>query len=306
MPFAIFSRCHHCMKHSLAIVIAILLCFPFLGHSQPPSHFVPSSLSPIQKGEFLLSQSLNEEALRLFQSLIDEGKEGGYAFRGLVRAYRGMNKLDEALGWIKKFLADNPDSSPAFYASGYVYYLQDDIAQAGQLFDRALELDANNSLALNNLGAILSRQKSYPQAADKVREAIRINPKEPMFFRNLETIYKAMGNPGLIIADYNLHLKQGASDLVRGYGMAVGRNLRQAGFRLYDEGQLDEAIVKFMEIETVYKKIKHQFGLVPIYFSLGLLYEEKGDAQNAIKYFNQVLVLNPLHIQAKERLERIQ
>ena len=88
--------------------------------------------------------------------------------------------------------------------------------------------------------------------------------------------------------------------------MAVGRNMRQAGFRLYDEGRLDDAIRKFMEIETVYKKIKHRLGLVPIYFSLGLLHEENGDLQNAKKYLNQVLTLNPLHLQAKERLKSLQ
>tara|TARA_B100001964_G_scaffold128848_1_gene142518 strand:+ start:768 stop:1688 length:921 start_codon:yes stop_codon:yes gene_type:complete len=305
MPFAIFFRYPFIRRSVLEMAIAILLCFPSLVYSQPHNHFDPSTLPPIKKGEFLLSQSLNEEALQIFQSLIEERREGGYAFRGMVRAYKNMNKLDEAEGWIENFLADNPDSSSALYGSGYVHYLKDEIPEAERLFNRALELDANNSLALNNKGAILSRQKSYTSAADMVRGAIRINPKEPMFYRNLETIYKAMGDPGLIIADYNSYQGRGSSELVRGYGMAVGRNLRQAGFRLYEEGRLNDAIAKFMEIETVYKHIRHQEGLVPVYFSLGLLYEEKGEAQNAIKYFNQVLALNPLHLQAKERMDRI-
>ena len=72
---------------------------------------------------------------------------------------------------------------------------------------------------------------------------------------------------------------------------------------MYDDGHLDDAIAKFMEIETVYKRIKHQLGLVPIYFSLGLLNEEKDDLSKAKKYFEKVLALNPMHIQAKERLD---
>ena len=82
--------------------------------------------------------------------------------------------------------------------------------------------------------------------------------------------------------------------------------MRQAGFRLYDEGRLDDAILKFMEIETVFQKIKHQLGLVPVYFSLGLLHEEKDDLKNAKKYFKRVWAFSPLHIQAKERLKRFQ
>ena len=112
-----------------------------------------------------------------------------------------------------------------------------------------------------------------------------------------------MGNPDQIIADYNFYLKgEDNSDLIRGYGMAVGRRMRQASFKLYSEGHLDKATLKWKEIEKIYKKIDYKSGLVPVYFSLGLLYEEKGDLNNAQGYFKQVLMLNPLHIQAKERL----
>ena len=136
-----------------------------------------------------------------------------------------------------------------------------------------------------------------------VQKAIKINPEERMFFSNLGKIYKRMGNPDQIIADYNFYLKgEDNSDLIRGYGMAVGRRIRQASFKLYSEGHLDEAALKWKEIEKIYKKIDHKPGLVPVYFSLGLLHEEKGDLKNAQEYFKQVLTLNPLHIQAKERL----
>ena len=178
--------------------------------------------------------------------------------------------------------------------------------RAEELFNKALALDANNALALNNLSAVLLSQKLYAQAVNLVHKAIRVNSKEPMFFSNLETIYKRMGDPDLIVTDYNFYLKEeGDPDLIRGYGMAVGRSMRQSSFRLYHEGHLDQAILKWVEIERIYKEIDHKAGLVPVYFSLGLLHEEKDDRQNAQKYFNGVLMLNPLHIQAKERLDNL-
>ena len=286
--------------------ITVFLCVPFLAHSKPLDYFDPSSLPPIQKGEFYLAQSLNTEALKIYQSLINEGKGDEYAFRGMIRAYKNMDNLREAEEWLENYLASNLSSSAVLYGFGYINYLNENIEKSQSFFNQALELNAKNALALNNLGAIYSRQKSYNQAAEKVRAAIYINPKESMFFNNLELIYKKMGNSDLIIADYNRYLKKGVSDLVRGYGMAVGRKMRQAGFKLYSKGKLDEAIGKFMEIETVYKNIKHQTGLVPIYFSLGLLHEEKGDFKNAKKFFKQVLAFNSLHIQAKERLNQLQ
>ena len=251
-------------------------------------------------------QSLNEEALLLYQSLIVKDEANGYPFRGLVRAYKGMGRLGDAESWLESYLTGNPDSSPALYASGYTFYLKEDMKRAEELLNKALGLDANNALALNNLSAVLLSQKSYVQAVNLVHKAIRVNPKEPMFFSNLETIYKRMGDPDLIITDYNFYLKEGGDpDLIRGYGMAVARSMRQLSFRLYSEGHLEQSILKWLEIERVYKEIDHKAGLVPVYFSLGLLHEEKGDHKNARKYFNRVLMLNPSHIQAKKRLSNL-
>ena len=288
-----------------------MMAFFFFFHplsvcSQPQAHFNPSSLSPVQKGDFLLAQSLNEQALQLYESLIAKGEGGGYSFRGLILAYKGMNKLNVAESWAENYLVENPNSSIALYALGYVFYLKKSMKKAEELFKKALEYNANNALALNNLGAVLLSQNSFTKAVSLVHKAIQVNPKEPMFFSNLENIYKKMGDPELIIADYNFYLGKDDPDVIKGYGMAVSRRMRQISFRLYSKGHLNEAILKWIEIERIYKKINHQTGLVPVYFSLGLLNEEKGDSQNAKRYFNQVLKLNPLHIQAKERLNILQ
>jgi len=288
------------------IITLLSLSFPPSVCSHPQSNFNSSLLSPMQRADSLLMQSLDEEALLLYQSLIiKDGTRSGYAFRGLVRAYRGMGRLSDAGSWLENYLVGNPDSSPALYASGYFFYLKEDMKRAEELFNKALELDANNALALNNLSAVLLSKKSYAQAVSLAHKAIRINPKEPMFFSNLEKIYKRMGAPDLIITDYNFYLKEGGADLIRGYGLAVARIMRQSSFRLYNEGHLDQAILKWLEIERIYKEIDHEVGLVPVYFSLGLLHEEKDDRKKAQKYFNRVLMLNPLHIQAKERLDNL-
>ena len=284
------------------LIIVMSLSFSSLAHSQPSKHFDPSFLSPLERGNFLLKQSLYDEALKVYQSLIADKIGGEYAFRGLVQAYRGKGDLDAAKIWVDKFLLDNPNSSSALYATGYIYYLRKDMGKADNFLNQALESDSNNALALNNIGAVLLSQKLYTQALSKVQEAIRVNPKESMFFDNLRRVYKKMGDPSLIVADYNYYLEQGGPfELIKNYGLAASRNIRQNSFRLYSEGHLDKAIAKWMDIEKIYKKINHQNGLVPVYFSLGLLHEEKGDTQNAKKYFNRVLKLNPMHIQAKEK-----
>ena len=115
-----------------------------------------------------------------------------------------------------------------------------------------------------------------------------------------------MGDSDLILADFEYYLGQGVSEVASAYGKAVARSLRQKSFQLYAQGQLDGAIDRFEEMETVYKKIGHTSGLVPVYFSLGLLYEEKGETSQAKIFFDRVLTINPQHIQAKDRLNRLQ
>ena len=93
------------------IIIILSLSFPPSVCSQPQSHFNSSLLSPIQRADFLLMQSLNEDALLLYQSLIIKDGTSGYAFRGLVRAYKGMGRLGDAGSWLESYLAGNPGFS---------------------------------------------------------------------------------------------------------------------------------------------------------------------------------------------------
>ena len=115
-----------------------------------------------------------------------------------------------------------------------------------------------------------------------------------------------MGGSDRILADFEYYLGQENSEMANAYGKAVARSLRQKSFQLYAQGQLGGAIDRFEEMETIYKKIGHTSGLVPVYFSLGLLYEEKGDTSKAKIFFNRVLTINPKHLQAKDRLDRLQ
>jgi len=306
MPRSAFSHSPIFFRRILAMILTFLILGPFLLQAQPSNLSGLSSLSPVQKGEVLLSQSRNQEAADQFRSLIAEGEVGGYVFRGLIRAYLNLDKLGEAKQLTTDFLAENPGSPGALYGLGYIFYLSEDIGQAEEYFKQAVASDPRNALALNNWGAVLVRQKSYTRAAEKVREAIQLNPSEPMFFRNLKTIYREMGGSDRILTDFEYYLGQENSEMANAYGKAVARSLRQKSFQLYAQGQLGGAIDRFEEMETIYKKIGHTSGLVPVYFSLGLLYEEKGDTSKAKIFFNRVLTINPKHLQTKDRLDRLQ
>ena len=291
-------------KSIVAICIAFYALISSYAWAGPnPAHTSEFRLSPEQKAEFLLNRQQYEKALSAYKSLLKERNEDSYVFRGLVRAYEGLHRLKEVEGFIKDYLSSYSSSSAGQYGLGYYYYLQGDDPKAQEQFEKAIGLDEQNVLAWNNWGASLSRTKSYTYAVEKVKQAIRRNPGNPMFYNNLSMIYDAMGEPGLFFAEYRQYVRDGPNLVAQAYGRVIAKTLRQEAFRFFSQGNLDEAIKKFSETARIYKEIDHKPGLVPIYFGLGILYEEKGDVKIAQTFFKKVLAINPDHLQAREKVK---
>ncbi len=289
----------------LCALLGVLYClspaqaFPQQG-GHPGTAF---TLPPDQRAEWLLARKRYPEALAAYKAMLEGGEADSAVFRGLIRAYRGASGEAEAETYLTEYLAAHPESSAAHYGLGYHHYLKGNDDQARIHLEKATRQDPQNALAWNNLGASLARTKSYTYAIKSVKEAIRLEPENPMFYNNLGEIYREKGNYGLFFAEFRAHVKDGQSLLARGYGRSIGRALRQEGFKLYAQGKLEEAIGKFDEMAGVFREIGYTQGLVPAYFSLGLLYEEKGEGEKAASYFREVLKINPNHIQAREKIK---
>lgn len=288
----------------LAFSLQLFFLASYAGANENPAHPKELTLTSRQKADFLLSSKRYEEALEAyFKSLKEEESEDSSLFRGIVKAYEGAERLAEAENFIKGYLSDQPESSAAQYGLGYFYYLSGDDTRAQERFAEATRLQAGNALAWNNWGASLSRTKSYTYAVEKVKEAIRLDSANPMYYRNLKKIYSEMGSAGLFIADYKRYVKDGQRIMAQGYGRRIAKTLRQESFRHYSQGDLGKAIQKFEEIVVIYEETGYRVGLVPIYFGLAVLHEENGDEDIAQKYFKEVLAINPNHLQAREKVK---
>ena len=126
-----------------------------------------------------------------------------------------------------------------------------------------------------------------------------------VFFTNLFKVYYDAGFPEKFATDYRESAKMNKPMITYGYGMTLARHKRQEGFKLYSEGKLKETIDSFLELLSIYREIKRDSGLVATHFSLGVLYEEKGDTIKANESFLNVLEINPDHLQARERIKAL-
>jgi len=252
------------------------------------------------KADVYFAQGKFKEALEIYKSVLEGETEHGYIFRNMVKAWDALGALDQAENFLNGYRQSHEQSSAVWYALGYLQYVKNEDSKAAVLFKQATKLDPQNGLAWNNWAASLVNGKHFQEALEKVRTAIRTNPKELMFFFNLKKIFEQMGEEQRFEEEYERSLKEGIKPW--GYGKVLARSLRQKAFSDYDKGDLPGAIASFKKMLKIYQQIDDVNGEVPALFSLGILYEESGNVQKGQEYFKRVLSINPNHIQAREKI----
>jgi serine/threonine protein kinase/tetratricopeptide (TPR) repeat protein len=105
-----------------------------------------------------------------------------------LRDWSDLARLNEARGHLERALEYDADYGPALAGlagvEAQVYRNFDSseerIVRAEQLAERALALDVESALAHMTLGQIAGVRYDYKRAAQLLREAVRIGPKEPL------------------------------------------------------------------------------------------------------------------------------
>ena len=280
-------------------VFLLLMFAPVNVEAQTHPDLGSFQLPEKAKADVYFAQGKFKEALEIYKSVLEGETEHGYIFRNMVKAWDALGALDQAENFLNGYRQSHEQSSAVWYALGYLQYVKNEDSKAAVLFKQATKLDPQNGLAWNNWAASLVNGKHFQEALEKVRTAIRTNPKELMFFFNLKKIFEQMGEEQLFEEEYERSLKEGIKPW--GYGKVLARSLRQKAFSDYDKGDLPGAIAGFKKMLKIYQQIDDVNGEVPALFSLGILYEESGDVQKGQEFFKRVLSINPNHIQAREK-----
>ena len=285
------------------ITLTLLVLFGIFPSTwaQSPQHLQSFNISPLQKGEFFLLSKKPGEALKVFQDLWQREPQNSYAVRGIVRSHQALGQLPEALSLLKGYREKHSQSSSAAYGVGYAFYLQGKFEESRKALNEALGFDRKNALALNNLAAVLVEVKEYADALELVKEAIKIAPDELMFYRNLQMIYVSSGTADTFETEYRHLLAEGSTSQARGYGLVLAQLLRQKSFKLYAGGNIEESIDTINDMLGLYREINHKPGIVAGLFSLAVLYEEQGKVDLALEKYEEVLKINPQHIQSLEK-----
>ncbi len=282
---------------------------PLVPPARVPAPLVPGHEilmpTPMAKGNYYLSNKQYQEALQIFTELVEKEPSNNYVFRSLALVWNGLGQFKEGEDFLRNYLTTHPDSDSAMYGLGFLYYLEKSWDESEKYLNKAIAIYPENALALNNMGALYAQQKKFSEAEAFVKKAMGYSPSELMFYTNLFGVYTQAGISSQFEMEFHQHIKTNTADIARGYGILIARHKRQKGFQLYSQGKLQETINTFLELLQIYNEINRETGIIATLFSLGVLYEEQGDKIKAKESFNKVLIINPLHLQAQERLKNL-
>lgn len=102
----------------------------------------------------------------------------------------------EALELLGTALRESPDSIPLLYSRAINAIAVDELELAEQDLRRIIQIDPDNSMALNALGYTLTdRTSRHAEAYRLIRRALELSPEEPAILDSMGWVYFRLGRP---------------------------------------------------------------------------------------------------------------
>ncbi len=138
-------------------------------------------------------------AIELFPTYHD-----AYSARGLVHFRKGQTAIAQkdsaavrenmtrAMADYEAALKHRPGDSKTLSNMGFIYFLQNDLRKAEEVYRKAIASDPRFVDARRNLGAVLAMQKRYPEAIEHWKEALKYEPNSAVLKNYIETATRDM------------------------------------------------------------------------------------------------------------------
>jgi tetratricopeptide (TPR) repeat protein len=250
-----------------------------------------------------------------------------YLSLGFVFFERGY--FEQAQLYFQQALSDNPESAEALYGLGSAYLQQQKASDARECFQRVLQLHAGYPGTLpnawNNLGILAAREGNTDLAIEHFERAVQIDPDHSVALQNLGNAYrqkkdwpqakraleKALSlNPDDAEANYNLGMVYAqTNDTNRAYEYLKKALLARPA---YPEAlnNLGILYLRTRRPEEAKQSFADSIRLAPAYdqsyLNLARVYSIEGDRKKARAVLLKLLEQFPDHPQAKEELKQIE
>lgn len=292
----------------------------------------PQSPAPsVQLANIQLVQKHYAEAEKLYQQALDKDPSSAEGLSGLMNTYFAQKQFDKAIAAANAQIAKSPNTANFYDLLGTALFNgKKDLPAAEAALRKAIELDKNNTDALEKLGKVQVQEGSVDKALATYQQSIKDNPREVTFYILSGELYeakkgwdsaKAMYQQALTLEpDHPLASNNLAAVMLDHGGnvdvaMALAQTARRGmpdnpnaadtlGWAYYQKSIYDSAISQFQEALRLGEK-RGDPDDADFHYHLGLAYQKKNNVTLARQQLEKAVKLSPNNADAKKALSEL-
>ncbi len=158
-------------------------------------------------GWHLLNQGRYEESVVEYKKAIALDPYFMLSYRGLFYIYNScLGQSDSAIHWAKKIISFNPENPWGCFYLGVGYFIQDNLAEAMEAFEKGREFNPELLINQYNLAHTYRALEKYEPAVVVLKKIIESRSEESDAHYYLGICYELMGADELAISHYEKFL----------------------------------------------------------------------------------------------------
>ncbi len=289
----------------------------------------PQSPAPyVQLANIQLVQKHFPEAEKLYQQALDKDPSSSEGLSGLMNTYFAQKQFDKAIAAANAQIAKSPKTANFYDLLGTALFNgRKDLPGAEAALRKAIELDKNNTDALEKLGKVQVQEGAADKALATYQQSIKDNPRDVTFYVLSGELYEAKKDwdqaktmyqqalsisPDHPLASNNLAyviIEQGGNiDVAMGLAQTARRGMPDSpnaadtlGWAYYHKGIYQSAISEFQEALRLGQK-RGDPDDADLHYHLGLAYQKANQNAQARQQLEKAVKLRPDDSEAKKAL----
>lgn len=158
-------------------------------------------------GDFLLRLGRHDQAIAQYKEITDRLSNYPRANYSIAKAYIAMREYDKAQEYAQREIDGNPEIDAGHYVMGETLRLKQEFQEALRHLERAISINGRSVEALIALGWIYYRQNFLDKARELYLRAQREDPSIPEVHKQLGYIYRSSGQGRLAAESFNTYLQ---------------------------------------------------------------------------------------------------
>jgi tetratricopeptide (TPR) repeat protein len=285
----------------------------------------------VQMGTIQLAQKHYPEAEKFYQQALDKDPSSAEGLSGLMNTYFAQKEYDKAIVAANTQIAKSPNNANFYDLLGTALFNgKKDLPGAEAALHKAIELDKNNSDAIEKLGKVQVQEGAADKALALYQQSIKDNPREVTFYILSGELYEAKKDwdhakgmyqqalsisPDHPLASNNLAyviLEQGGNvDVAMGLAQTARRGMPDSpnaadtlGWAYYQKGVYQSAIGQFQAALRLAEK-RGDPDDADFHYHLGVAYQKANQDAQARQQLEKAVRLSPNHTDAKKALSEL-